>query len=204
MSITQTLVNGGLSAARWPLTVAEATLGRGTATEEWAPSIAFDQFGATVKELVGSLTRNDALVDDGRLTRAKVAQLRHGMELEAEAAMRLDAADREHDARLEADDERREAVATRAATRTRAADERRAAQERAAAEKLQRERAAAADAEEKARIAAAKRERAARAKRLEAERAALAEAKRTRAAEARVDQVSDSLEATKEQRKRSR
>jgi len=201
VSITQTLVNGGLSAARLPLTVAEATVGRGTDTEEWAPSIAFDQFGATVKELVGSLTHDAALLDEGRLTRAKVAQLRHGIELETEAALRVDAADREHAARLDADEERRRAVTERADARAKAADERRAQQEREVEERLERERVAAAEADERTQAAAAKRERAARAKRLSAERAALAEAKRTRGAEEHVADVTDALEATKSRRK---
>jgi hypothetical protein len=201
VSVTQTLVNGGLSAARLPLTVAEATVGRGTATDEWAPAIAFDRFGATVKELVGSLTRNAALVDEGRLTRAKVAQLRHGIELETEAALRVDVADREHDARLGADEERRQAVADRADARAKAADEQRARQEREVEKRLERERVAAAEADERTKAAAAKRERAARAKRLSAERSALAEAKRTRGAEARVAGVTDALEDAREQRK---
>ena len=203
VSFTRTLVNGGLGAARLPLTVAEATVGRGTDTEEWPPSIAFDQFGATVKELVGSLTHNATLLDEGRLTRAKVAQLRHGIELETEAALRRDAAEREHAARLDADDERRQAVSDQAAARTDAADERRAQEEREVEERLERERVAAAEADERTKAAAAKRERAARAKRLNAERVALAEAKRTRAAEDHVDDVTEALEATKSRRKSS-
>jgi hypothetical protein len=201
VSITGTLVNGGLRAARLPLSVAEATVGRGTDTEEWAPSIAFDQFGATVKELVGSLTKDAGLVDEGRLTRAKVAQLRHGMELETDAALRVETADRQHAARLEADERRRQAVTDRAAARAEAADERRTQQEREVEERLERERVAAEEADERTKAAAAKRERAARAKRLQAERTALAEAKRTRGAEDRVDDVTDALEATKGRRK---
>jgi colicin import membrane protein len=192
MTITRTLVSGGLCAARLPLTVAEATLRRGGKSGEWPPTLAFQNFEAAVKEFVGGLTRDDALTEEGRLTRAKVGQTRKGVELETLADSREAQADAEFKELLQVDAERRQIVEARTAARKRAADDRSRAQKHEAAEQLERKAAAAAKATAADKAAAAKRERAARAKRVQAERAALAEEQRAVAAE---------LETSKEARR---
>lgn len=204
MTITSTLVNGGLLAARLPLTVAEVTLRRGDRPDEWAPSLAFETFEATVKQVVGSLTHDESLLDDGRLIRAKVGQMRKSAELETLAAARQDEADAEFAARREADAEKRRNVDARTATRKRAADEHRREEERQTADRLERRAAAAAKAAEAAEAATVKRERAARTKELQAERNAIAKEKRANAAKARVDKIGTQLNASKAARRNAR
>ncbi len=204
MTITRTLVNGGLLAARLPLTVAEVTLRRSDRPDAWAPSVAFETFEATVKQVVGSLTHDEGLLDDGRLIRAKVGQLRKSAEFETLAEFRQDEADAEFAARREADAEKRRKVDERTAIRKRAADENRREEERQTAERLERRAASAAEAAEAADVAAAKRERAARAKELRAERNAVENEKRANAAKARVDTIGTQLSASKAARRSAR
>jgi hypothetical protein len=203
VKIIRTLVNGGLSAARFPLTVAEVTLRRGDRTAEWPPAIAFESFAAAVKHFAGRLTHDDALADDARLVRAKVGQLRMGAELEALAESRQAEANSEFEARLDADAARRQIVSAQSAARERMADALRRDQERATAERLERKVAIAAEAEAADRIAAAKRERAARAKQIQAERAALAREQQAVAAQKHVSEIDAELETSKANRSSS-
>ena len=117
--------------------------------------MAFDGFGARVKEVVGALTHDETLLDAGRLTGPKLAELRRSVELETQAKVRRADADRERDERLAADAERRRGVTERAEARERAIDKTRDAQERDVAARLEQEKAAAAEAEAQAAAAAA-------------------------------------------------
>jgi len=197
MTIAATLVKRGLAAARLPLTVAEVTLRHGAQQEEWPPSIAFDAFGATVKEVVGSIARDHTLVDEGRLTRAKVHELRRSTELETRAEVLQEHADGRLTERLEEDEARRDAAARRAEARKRTARQAKAEAKREADERLDREKQRAAKADKATKAATERRERAVRAQHTAAERNAIADEREALAAKDTVGRISDELETTR-------
>src|SRR5947209_19268004 len=77
----RTLISGYLSAARLPLDVVARARGQRD-NEQWAPTLAFEGFEAGVQTVLGSLLRDETLVEHGRLRQAKVAQLRRAAQLE--------------------------------------------------------------------------------------------------------------------------
>ena len=204
MTITSTLVNGGLSAARLPLTVAERALRRGDRESEWPPALAFDALGATVKQMVGSLTHDQSLTDSGRLTRARIGQLRRSEEFETLATALEADADAELETRRNEDAERQRQVQARTKARKQRAEElaRKEAEQAAAAREEAAEAGAAAHAA--AEDLASRRERAARAERLQAERDAIVQEERVVAAERQVDRIDDELAAAKAARRSNR
>jgi hypothetical protein len=203
MTITATLVRGGLLAARLPLTVAEVTLRRDD-TETWPPSLAFDAFGATVQQVVGSLAHDATLVEQGQLTRAKVSELRRSVELETRAEVLEERANATLTERLEVDEQRRKTATDRAEARQRSAVRAKAEQKRRADEKLAREEQQAAKADRATKAATQRRTRAARSKRAEAERAALAHERHALDAQDVVDDLGDELARSKAQRRATR
>jgi len=60
--------------------------------EQWPPALAFEGLEAGVETVLGSLLRDDVLVEQGRMRQAKVAQLRKAEQLETLA----DATEREN------------------------------------------------------------------------------------------------------------
>ena len=162
--LPRTVINTYLSAARLPLSAAAKASGQ-QGNEQWPPALAFEGFEASVETVLGSLLRDNDLVEAGRLRQAKVAQLRKAAELEAvadtardhareEFAERRDAVEakrREAELRaqrreqqIEADAQRRKAEADRAAQKKKSA----ARAVKAAQENVieRRERAATTDA----------------------------------------------------------
>lgn len=203
MTITRTLVSGGLSAARLPLTVAERALQRGEPAPDWPPTLAFDALSATVKQVVGALSRDPQLADDGRLMRARVGQIRRGEELDTLAETLKAEADAELSARRDVDARRRRDVQATTASRKRKADEAAAREAEHAAKVLADREASATRADTKTRAAATRRERSARSERLRAERTAIAQDKRALDSERLVEKIDTELEAAKATRRRS-
>ena len=70
MTIAGTLVRAGCAAARLPLDLAEGQL-LGERRADWPPVLIFDTVESGIKQLVGSLTRDATLVQEGRLERAR-------------------------------------------------------------------------------------------------------------------------------------
>ena len=163
-TLPRTVISTYLSVARLPLTAVAKASGQ-DGNEQWPPALAFEGFEASVQTVLGSLLRDEDLVETGRLRQAKVAQLRKAAQLDAVAettrqhareqfAERRDAAQdhrRQAEARAEQREqqvertaEQRKAAADRAATQTKAA----ARQVKAAQEKVidRRERAATTEA----------------------------------------------------------
>jgi hypothetical protein len=191
-----------LGAARLPLTAIERMAGR-SGDAEWPPALAFEAFGANVKQVVGSLLRDEVLVDEGRLQTAKVAELREAARLDAVAKQR----EREADTELR---ERRETAGDKRATAERQAAERksqaaqRARKEAAdAAEKLRREEAEAREIEQAREKEIAKKERSARATAITKEREALRSEKTATQAKAEVIELDQELRESKAMRKSS-
>jgi hypothetical protein len=199
--ITRTVVNGGFFAARVPLNLAERALHRGDRGDEWPPTLLLSSVEASVKQIVGSWTGDDALVRAGRLTDEKVNQLRKAGALETISEQREEESEAQLRARVDAAEKRRKGVRSDAARKKQLAEERSRLEAQQAAQRVERESERAAAAAATAEVAATRTERSARAKRVEAERTAVAEQRKAVAAKKRVAKVDDRLEATKRARK---
>lgn len=195
--IPRTVVRTWLRAARLPVSVAERVVQRDGSSRTFAPAVAFDTVDADVRQLVGTLLRDDELVQEGRLRQAKVAQLRDAAQLEAEAERRRIEADAEFERRREADEQQRERVRQQAEQREAEAERLRIERERKAAAKAAKEAEAARQAKAAADKAVAKQERAARATRITAEQRALAEEREAVEAAGKVVELDQELRETK-------
>ena len=199
-TIPRTVVRTYLQAARLPLTAAEQVFNK-TQTEDWAPTLAFETLEAQVLELAGNALNDEELRQQGRLVRAKVAQLKKAAELEAEAAAKRAEADAEYRDRKRADEQARARVEEQADQREAAIKAEKARKKREADEK------ARAKAETSRKIEAAqqkqltKQERAAAKTRITAEQQAIAEERKALAAEEQVLDLDAALETTKAVRK---
>jgi len=115
-NLPRTVIKTYLSAARLPLNaVAKANGQQGN--EQWPPALAFEGFEASVETVLGSLLRDDTLIEAGRLRQAKVAQLRKAAELEAVADTTRTQAREEFTERREAAQAKRTQAEQRAAQR---------------------------------------------------------------------------------------
>ena len=196
MTITGTMVRAGCAAARLPLDLAEHQI-LGESRADWPPVLLFDTVESSIKQVVGSLTRDADLVQEGRFQRARVAELRKAVALETVAGSRREAADAAHDARVQADEDRRREIAAEKAERRRAARERRKAEQQRAEADLEAQRAAAARADDAAHAAAERTARARAAERIKVEKAAVAKKRQAVAAEKKAQRVDDRLRTAK-------
>jgi len=197
--IPRTTVRSYLQVARLPLTAAAAILRRGN-QEDWPPILAFETFGAGVKQVVGSVLRDEALVHEGRLAQAKVAQLRKADELESIAEQQKAEADVEFNERREADEQRRHNIERQATERETELKRQRTEARRRAADKVRKQAEAVRQTQAATQKAVAKQQRAARSTRVSAERQALATKRRAAAAKGEVIRLDEALEGTKAMR----
>lgn len=202
-TIPRTMVCTWLQLARFPLTVAEKVVLRDAERVDWPPTMLFEGFEATVKQLAGGVLRDDEMVREATVQQAKLDHLRQAATLAVEAEQRRAEADEVLESRREANAERREAVEEQADKRAEALARQQAADERKAREQLQAKQAAAAKAEEAQRKAVATRERTARKVEVSAEQVALNETRQALEARADVIDVDRALERTKARRKSS-
>ncbi len=137
--IPRTIVCTWLRTARLPLDAVEAVVRRGEHDIEWPPAIVFDSFEASVKQLAGSIFRDDELTQDGRVGQTRVAQLRKAIELDTVAAQHKVQADAEFEQRRQADERHRQEVEKQADQREAALERERAEKKRRAAEDDARE-----------------------------------------------------------------
>ncbi len=193
-----------LQALRLPISAAESLLRRTGAGDAWGPAMAFDSFGASIKQLVGSVAGDPELATQGRLQQAKVTELRRAVELKAEAEGRKAQADVELRERREADEARREQVGQTAEVREAQLERERQERERRLEEKAARKAKAVAEAEAAANQAVARQERSARATRLAVEREALVEEQEAVEAKGEVLELDRQLQASKQARKNGR
>jgi hypothetical protein len=198
--IPRATVRTYLQVTRLPLTAIEAVLQK-NGQDDWPPALAFESFGAGVKEIVGTVLSDDELVQEGRLTRAKVAQLRKAADLEAVAEQRKAEADAQFEQRREADEQRREQVERQADQREAALERAKADEKRAVENKAAQKADAARAAEAATQKALTKQERSTRSTRVQTEREVLADERRAAKAKGEVLSVDDELEATKAIRK---
>ncbi len=93
-TIPRTAVKATLLGLRLPICGVEVLTGQ-TGNASWPPAMAFEGFEAGVKQVVGSILRDEELVDEGRIQQAKVTELRRAVELEVRADQKRAAGDRE-------------------------------------------------------------------------------------------------------------
>jgi len=189
----------GLRVSRAPLAIAERLTGN-EENERWPPALAFEAFGANVKQFAGSLLNDRDLVRQGELEQARVATLREAIQLETVAAQTKAGAEETFRARRAADEQERQATKERAAKREEEAERKRSdSKKRAgAAARTEKERARRQERKREAELAEA--ERAAKASELDKERKVLAASKRAAATEAATLETDKKLRATKARR----
>ena len=199
--IPRAYVRTTLRAFRVPLDISESLARRNGHDRPWPPSVAFTAVEGGIKRAVGSLIRDDELIEEGLLKQAAAKEQRQALLLGAVAEAKRETA-------AERFEERREQVSkARQATRTKAESEKKAAARTAAA----RERKLAAKAQKLAEDDALlehavqesleQKDRASRTGQIESERRAIAEERRAVQAEAAVADLEGKIEASKEARK---
>jgi hypothetical protein len=138
-TLPRTLINTYLSVARLPLHAVAKASGQQD-NQQWPPALAFEGFEATVESVLGSLLRDDQLLESGRVRQAKVAQLRKAAQLEAVAGSERELA------RQQFNESRESAQAKRQAAQQRADERARELQGEAQQREAQAERTAAKQA----------------------------------------------------------
>lgn len=198
----RTIVSTYLSAAKLPLNAVAKARGQQD-NEQWPPALAFEGFEAGVETVLGSLLRDEQLVETGRLRQAKVAQLRKAAYLETVAETKREQADQQFAQRRDQAEQKRQAAEQRAQQREqqveRQAQQRKAAVDQAAARKKTAARKTAAAQEE----VIERRERAGTLQSLDQEAKALKVQQDALDAAKTADVIDDSIEGTKEARKSS-
>jgi hypothetical protein len=202
--IPRTAVRVWLRAARLPLQAVEAMTRRGDHDAEWPPTLAFESFEAQVKQVAGAVLRDDDLLEEGRLTQAKVGQLRRAAELETVAQRREATAAAKHEAEKEAADQRRRRVERVANEREQSLAREREAEKRKVERDAQRKEAQAARTAAATDKEVQRQERAAARTRLDVERAALRKERTAVAAKRRAVSTDQKIRTTKAARKRAR
>jgi hypothetical protein len=201
-TLPRKVISTYLSVARLPLNAAAKMSGQQD-NEQWPPALTFEGVEASVETVLGSLLRDDALVEAGRLRQAKVAQLRKAAQLEAIAESERDIAQREFAERRQEAEAKRRAAEQRAETREQQI-EREAQQRKSEADQKAAKKAAAARESKLAQDKAIeRRERAATAQALSKESEALKTQQAALDAAETVEVIDDSIEGTKQARKSS-
>jgi hypothetical protein len=192
-----------LQTVRLPLTLTEAVVRPSNAHGTWPPAAAFDTFEAAVKEMVGRVTSDDALVEAASLQRAELTQRRRAV------ALRSDSESIAAEARRDADDEkallerRREKSAQRSRdAKRRAAVDRENAQ-RLVEEQTEKKRAASATAAATRATAVSKAATKANADRLRKDAQALRATKRAVAAQSKTLDLDKAVRAKRTARRAS-
>jgi len=191
-----------LQAGRLPLTAAQR-LAKQQGNEEWPPALVFEGFQGSVESVVGSLLRDEELVDKGRLRQAKVAQLREAIELKTVAEQKQAAAASKFKQRERQIDQRREQAAKQAEQREQQVETQAEKRKREAQEAAERKAATARRAKAAQEKAAERRARADRTAALDAETRALRLAEQAVEADETVEVISDSIDGNKAVRKTS-
>jgi hypothetical protein len=201
-TLPRTVINTYLSVARAPLNAVAKASGQQN-NEQWPPALAFEGFEASVETVLGSLLRDNDLVEAGRLRQAKVAQLRKAAQLEAVADTTRQQAREEFTERREAAQAKRQQAEQRAEQREqqveRDADKRKAAVDQAATKKKTAARQVKA-AQEKV---IDRRERVATTEALTQEEQALKAQQDALETAETADVIDDSIEGSKAARKSS-
>src|SRR4051794_11307396 len=199
-AVPRAIVSGYLKAVRLPLTATER-IAKQQNNDQWPPALAFERFEAGVETVAGSLLRDSALVDKGRVRQAKLAQLRKAAELETLAVQeQKQAVERLQQTREEVADVRKESE-RRADQRKQEVERQAELHERKVEEKAAKKAQAARQVKAAQDKAITQQERTAKASALEAESRALKVTKDALEADETVEVIDESIDGNKEARK---
>jgi len=196
------IVTGYLKAVRLPLTATER-VAKQQRNDQWPPSLAFERFEAGVETVVGSLLRDPALVDKGRLRQAKIAQLKKASELETLAVQEKKKANSKLIETRELVAEERRDTERRVKQRKQEVERQAELHERKVEEKAAKKSAAAREVKAAQDEAIAREERHAKTEALRAESRALSVTKAALDADETVEVIDDTIEGNKAARKTS-
>lgn len=201
-TVPRRIVNGYLQAVRLPLTAVERAV-KQQSNEQWPPALAFERFEASVETVVGSLLRDSALVRQGRLRQAKLAQLAKAGELEVVAAQASKQAEQRLEQQRDQLSVERAETQRRAEQRKQELDRQADLHERKVQEKARKKSAAGREVKAMQDQTISRQERTATVKALNAESRALDMTKNAVDAEETVEVINDTLEGSKAARKSS-
>jgi hypothetical protein len=198
--LPRTVVTTYLNAARVPLNAVAKARGQ-QGNEQWPPALAFEGLEANVETVLGSLLRDETLVEAGRLRQAKVAQLRKAAELETIADTKRAQAQEEFTERRELAEQKRTQAAQRAEQREQQLEREAAQRKQQVEQKAAKKAAAARQAKAAQDKAIDRRERAVTTQALAKESEALEVQEKALDAAETVEVIDDTLEGTKAERK---
>lgn len=195
-AVPRTIVGAGLGLARLPVTAA-ALATRQQANDEWPPALAFEGFEAGVETVVGSLLRDQTLVERGRVRQAKVAQVRKAVQLETVAEQQRERADEEFRARRDRAQVQRQQAEEQAETREQQVEQEAARREQQARRSAAKKAAANRQIKAKQDETLRRQERTAKAEALAEEAEALDAQKEALEAQETLEVIDESIEGTK-------
>jgi hypothetical protein len=199
-TIPRTAVKLTLEGLRLPVIAAENIAGQRD-NDSWPPAVLFESFEATAKQVVGSIIRDDVLVEEGRVQQAKVGELRKAVELDVKADQKRAVADSELQQRRQKAEQQRRQVEEQARRREEAIErDKREAEQKAAREAAQK-RAAVDKTTELREKRVSDTERQARLTRVEEETTALAAQRRAVKATKTAVALDEAVEKKKSERK---
>ena len=143
-TVPRTIIKAGLYGLRLPLTAIEHVTHNADAN--WTPAIAYESFEAEAKKILGSLVRDDELIREGRLQRAKVGELAESERLETKAEQRREDAETKLEARQESAEGARDRIEQDARQREQRLTEEKAAKQRRIHQSTERRKVAATKA----------------------------------------------------------
>jgi hypothetical protein len=192
-----------LQVARVPLQVAEKVTGNTNGeAATWGPAIAYESAEASVKQTVGTLLRDQTLLDDARLQRAKVSELKEAAARKMLAEQERAEADAELREKREQAEQQRRQAAEQAQRRKQELEREKAAATRKVQEEAARKKSAARQAAAKKEQQVEQQETAARLKAAEAEAKALAKEEQAVRAAGQATDLEAQAQVTKAARRR--
>jgi hypothetical protein len=201
--LPRTTLDAGMAVLRLPLTATEMLLRPGRDNSQWPPAVVFDRIDATVRETVGRVLRDDALIEQARLERSEASMREQAMRKEAEADERAQEARERIDSAQERAEEKRQRVEEQREQRRSAVEQRRRESEQEARQRAQTKKATVRKANDRQRRAVASKAQQAKVARLDAEAGALATKKRAAKANAEVLDLDQKVKQTKARRRSS-
>lgn len=200
--IPRAYVRTTLRALRTPVDLSAAVAKRGGEDgRPWPPSVVFTTIEGGIKKAVGSLIRDDRLVEEGELNQAAAKEQRQALLLGVVAESRRGRAQERFEERQEQLVDALEAVHERTEAEKRAAERAAGARRRKLASKAQKLAETDARLEADAQDLLEHQDRVTRAPQIQRERRAIAEERRAVEKEAAVAELDAKIEQSKKERK---
>ena len=200
--IPRAYVRTTLRALRTPVDLSAAVAKRGGDDgRPWPPSVVFSTIEGGIKKAVGSLIRDEQLVEEGELNQAAAKEQRQALLLGVVAESRHERAQERFEERQEQVVDALEAVHERTEAERKNAERAAAARKRKVASKAQKLAETDAQLEAEAQDSLEHQDRVTRAPQIQRERQAIAEERRAVEKEAEVAELDAKIEESKKARK---